>query len=281
MPKFFDAHTHLNFSDFDKDRDEIIKKTLLKDIWMVNVGSDKISSAGAVSIAQKYEAGVYAAVGIHPDSGEDYVQDFYKKLSQNPKVVAIGECGLDYAFFVRKRRERQQKRASAEAESEGGFSDADITIKKERQKELFIRQIKLAEEVGKPLMIHCREAFADLIKILDSFFIIHHLGNPGILHFFSGSLEDAKRLLEMGFSFSFGGVITFTRDYDEVIKFIPMDKILLETDAPFISPEPLRGKRNEPVNVELVAQKIAEIKNLDLTEAAKQTTENARKIFGI
>ena len=166
-------------------------------------------------------------------------------------MVAIGECGLDYYRLT--------------------------PGTKKKQKEVFEKQIELAQEIKKPLMIHCREAFADLIAILRVSRLT--LPAPGIVHFFSGTKEDAAKLMELGFSFSFGGVITFAREYEKLIKYIPLEKILLETDAPYVAPVPQRGQRNEPAYVSEVAQKIAKIKNLDLEEIADKTFENASRIF--
>ncbi|MBI2506904.1 MAG: TatD family hydrolase [Candidatus Colwellbacteria bacterium] len=151
---------------------------------------------------------------------------------------------------------------------------------KDKQEKAFIAQIELAHELKKPLMIHCRDAYADLIDVL-----VSSLWSPvspaGIVHFFSGTKEDAKKLLDLGFYFSFGGVITFVRDYDAVIKLIGLERIVLETDAPYVTPIPHRGKRNEPAYVSYVAEKLAEILGRDLEEVAEQTTKNARKVLRI
>ncbi len=286
-----DAHTHVQFPQFDKDRDEVIRRALDNGIWMINAGSDKQNSKQAVELADKYEEGVYATVGQHPSEAEGFSAkggpalgwdyEFFRNLAKNPNVVAIGECGLDYAVFARKRSERLQKRASAEVINEGG-------LLKEKQKLIFTKHIELAAEIKKPLMIHCREAhsansgqaFSNLIEILNS---QSSLLNPipGVLHFFTGTLENTKQLLELGFYFTFGGLITFNRDFDEVIKFLPLEKILLETDAPYVSPEPYRGKRNEPAYITEVVKKLAEIKGLTYEKVAKATTENAIKIFSL
>src|SRR3989344_4051555 len=178
---------------------------------------------------------------------EKFNYTFYEKLSQDPKVVAIGECGLDY---YRLEEDTKQK-----------------------QKEVFEGQIALAQEINKPLMIHCREAFNDLISILKS------KGGPGIVHFFSGTTEDAKELMDLGFSFSFGGVTTFARAYEKLVKSIPLERILLETDAPYFAPVPYRGKRNEPSYVLEVAQKISRVKNIPVEEVAEKTFANAQRIF--
>jgi len=298
MPFLFDSHTHLQFSAFDKDRDGVIKRTLENDIWLTNVGSQKNTSKNAVELANKYPEGVYATVGLHPihtssvysdpqeingensfnSRSENFDYEFYKNLAQDKKVVAVGECGLDYAVFARKQSERPQKRASAEALREGGLpSEKEI---KNKQKEIFLKQLKLSVEIKKPIMIHCRKAFDDLIQILNS--NSQFLNTPpGIIHFFTGTIDDAKKLLEMGFYFTFGGLITYNRQFDEIIKFIPLEKILLETDAPYVAPEPYRGKRNEPTYIKETAKKMAELKNISLEKTARQTTQNAFKIFGI
>lgn len=184
--------------------------------------------------------------------GEEFDYEYYKSLASYPKVVAIGECGLDYYRLGPETREKQ--------------------------KSTFLRQIELAHEVEKPLMIHCRQAFGDLIGILQA---TTYKLQPSIVHFFSGTKDDARKLLDMGFSFSFGGVITFARDYDEAVKYIPLDRILLETDAPYVAPVPYRGKRNEPAYVVEVAKKLAKLKIISLEEAADKTTARAREIFKI
>ncbi|MEK9148137.1 MAG: TatD family hydrolase, partial [Patescibacteria group bacterium] len=172
-----------------------------------------------------------------------------------PKVVAIGECGLDY------NRIRNQ----------------ELGIR-ERQKEVFVQQIELAKELKKPLVIHCRKAFDDLIQILDSLFLIPD-SPAGVVHFFSGSWDDAKSLLDLGFYLSFGGVITFARDYDQVVKHVPLERLLIETDAPYVAPLPYRGKRNEPLYISEVAKKIVELKAITFEEVADTTTANAVRLF--
>ena len=167
---------------------------------------------------------------------------------QNPKVVGIGECGLDYYRL-----------------------DSDSI---EKQKEAFIAQIELANEFNKPLMLHIRQAYQDALAILKE-----HTKVKGNIHFFAGSLEEAKAFIELGFTLSFTGVITFTHDYDEVIKNIPLEMIMSETDAPYVAPVPYRGKRNEPVYVSEVVKRIAEIKNLPESEVAEAIISNARRVY--
>ena len=281
----------------------MIKRALAAGIWLVNVGSQKDTSLAAVELARKYPQGVYAAVGLHPihtgksfhdadelgappwhtkaglsGRGEEFDYEYYKKLAGDDKVVAIGECGLDYAAFVREQSEWLKKRASAEAGGEGGSLLEDIETRKRKQKEIFLKHITLAKEVGKPLMIHCRDAYKDLIDILVSRRM--SLVTSGVVHFFSGTVDQAKELLDLGFYFTFGGVITFTGTYDEVVRSIPLDRLMVETDAPYVAPAPYRGQRNEPVYVVEAAKKLAEIKNLEVEVVSAQTMANAQTVFG-
>ena len=273
---FFDAHTHVQFAAFEKDYKEVIERSLNQGVNLVNVGTQKDTSRKAIELAHEFE-GVWAVVGLHPihtnksyhepqelggnegftSRGEEFDHEFYKKLALDPKVVAIGECGLDY-FRIKN--------------NELGIKD--------KQKEVFIKQIELAKEVGKPLMIHCREAFQDLIEVLRTQVSLLNTP-PGIIHFFSGKKDEAKILLEMGFYFTFGGVITFTHDYDEIVKIVPLDRILSETDAPYVTPVPYRGKRNEPSYVIEVVKKLAEIKEVSLGEITDQVFQNTVKIFSL
>lgn len=276
-PKFFDVHTHVQFAAFKDDADLVIQRALNAGTWMVNVGTQRDTSAKAIELAEKYPEGVYATIGLHPlhtekshhdaqelgtsnkaleftSRGEEFDYAYYEKLALHQKVVAIGECGLDYYRL-----------------GEGT---------KDKQKSVFLRHMELAEELKKPLMIHCRQAFGDLIALLNTKRSTLNVPS-GVVHFFSGTKDDVKKLLDLGFSFSFGGVITFARDYDEVVKYIPLDHILLETDAPYVAPVPYRGKRNEPAYAVEVAKKMAELKNTSLQEVATRTLENSRGLFGV
>ena len=256
MPDFFDVHSHINFSDFDRDREDVIKRSLENRIWMINVGSDFLSSKMALEITGRYDKGVYASVGLHPNDNENEIFQIenYRQLAENNKVVAIGECGLDL---------KSQK----------------SNLK--NQKYIFEEQIKLAIELDKPLMIHCREAHNEVIKILNTYYLIHNTKLRGNIHFFSGDWEIAQKYFNLGFTISFTGVITFVRQYDEIIKKAPLEKIMIETDAPFVAPMPHRGKRNEPLYVKEVAKKIAEIRKEPYEKIAKITTDNALKFFNI
>lgn len=264
MTRYFDTHTHIQGFEYDVDRPEVLSRMRAAGVSMLNVGTDIESSRQSIELAEK-EADIWATVGLHPtDTNESFVAEEYRKLASHKKVVAIGECGLDYY--------RIEQMANREEQIE-------------KQKKVFVEQIKLSVEIKKPLMIHCRDAFPDLISIL-SHWRYALSDSPGIVHFFSGTAEDAQKLMELGFSFTFGGVITFppragkaAGDYDEIIKHIPLDRILSETDAPYVAPAPYRGKRNEPVYVVEVVKKLAEIKNVSTEEMADKIFENAQKIF--
>lgn len=273
----FDSHAHLNFKAFHNDYPKIIKNCLEENLWLINVGSRYADSRQAVAIAENYEKGVWAAIGLHPTNAEDENFDYqkYLELAKNHKVVAIGETGLDYAVFVRKRSERLQKRASAEVENEGGLQRI-----KELQKKLFLDHLKLAREINKPLIIHCREAQEDLIELLKAN-SPKLKTNPGVIHCFSGNQQQAKQYLELGFFLGFTGIITYSSEYDEIIKNLPLEKILIETDCPYLAPVPHRGQRNEPAYVKHTAQKIASLRGLSLEETAKQTANNALNLFQI
>lgn len=248
--KYIDNHAHIQFSDFDNDREEVISRAEGAGVGIINVGTDKQSSLKAVELAEAHE-NVWAIVGQHPtDTEEEFDYDFYKKLCEHPKVVGIGECGLDY------------------------FHLGDGS--KERQKEIFEKHIKLSLETKKPLMLHLREAYSDAVEILKKY-----PGVKGNSHFFAGTLLDAKAFLDLGITMSFTGVVTFAKQYEELLKFIPLESILSETDCPFVAPVPYRGKRNEPAYVVEVVKKIAEIKKLPEKEVSKQLLENSRKIWGI
>ncbi len=274
--KLIDAHTHIHFAAFKDDADAVIRRALDEGIGMILVGTQRDTSANAVAFAERYD-GVWATVGLHPihtevshhdaqelgeahrgaggftSRGEDFDHEYYKKLAGHPKVVGIGECGLDY------------------------YRLGEET--KKVQHEVFARQLELSREIRKPLMIHCRNAFGDLIAMLAP--RVAPGGAPGVIHFFSGTAADAERLLDLGFSFTFGGVVTFAREYDAAIRFIPLDRILVETDAPYVAPAPYRGKRNEPRYVAEVVRKIAEIKNEPYERVAAATVRNAAKVFGL
>lgn len=272
---YIDIHTHVNLHAFDDDADEVIRRALDAGVRMINVGTQLTTSKRAIELAEQYPTGVYATVGLHPthtstsfhdaselhgdhesDPGEVFDFDAYKALAQHPKVVAIGECGLDY------------------------YRDpTDDEVHK--QIEVFEQHIALANEVGKPLMLHLRSgtrgnAYKDAWEILQKQAKV--LGDS---HFFAGSLEDARRFWDMGYATSFTGVLTFTHDYDAIVQSAPPSLIHAETDAPYATPKPYRGQRNEPLYVREVVAKMAELRGLALEEWQVQLDSNAQSLFGI
>ena len=284
-PKLIDIHSHVNFNAFKDDGHEVLKRTLADSVWTILVGSQIDTSHRAVEYAEQYQEGVYAAVGLHPihltesyvdakeigadgppaEAGvpgfhsrvETFDYNAYKKLAEHQKTVAIGECGLDYYHLAVQPLSEE-------------------VISKKLQADTFRQQIALAREVKKPLMIHCRNAYENLIQILKD---ENAKDIGGDIHFFAGSWDIAKQFLDLGFYLSFTGVLTFARDYDEVVRNMPMDRIMVETDSPYVTPAPYRGKRNEPLYVEYVAKKIAEIKNLPEGQVFEQLVKNTLACF--
>lgn len=252
----FDTHVHMNARQFIEDRDEVIKRAFDTGVtYMVVVGFDRETIPLAIEIAEQYET-IYAAVGWHPVDAIDMTDEdltWIEELSQHPKVVAIGEMGLDYHWDK---------------------SPKDV------QKEVFRKQIQLAKKVKMPIIIHNREATEDIITILQEE-NAKEIG--GIMHCYNDSAEYVQTCLDMNFYISLGGPVTFKNAPmpKEVAAMVPIDRLLIETDAPFLAPHPNRGKRNEPAYVKLVAEKIAEIRQISLEELCEKTTENACAIFGI
>ena len=280
-----DSHAHLNFNTFKEDVDEVIKRALENNIWVINIGSQYSTSKRAVEIAQKYENGVYAAVGLHPihledrkidhsevDSqivfktrAEDLDYEKYKELAQNPKVVAIGEIGLDYWYKPKTKKKLEEF--------------------KEKQKEAFLKQLSLAKDSNLPVILHCRLAHDDLTEILNYKLKTKNYKLEGVIHCFTGNEKQAQKYLDLGFYLGFTGLI-FKKiegvpDWQEIIKKLPIEKILIETDCPYLTPPPFENQRNEPLYVKYIAQKIAEIKNISYEEIAETTTQNAKKLFKI
>ncbi|MDP2648784.1 MAG: TatD family hydrolase, partial [bacterium] len=266
----FDAHTHTNFVAYDEDRDAVIRRAKDAGVGMNIVGTQYDTSKAAVELAEKYD-NVYATIGLHPihtsksyhdekelgeggkeftSRGEQFDAAKYEELGKSERVIAIGECGLDY-YRVDE-------------------STKDVQIKN------FIAQIELVNSLGKPLMLHIRNAYEDALEVIKA-----HAKVKGDVHFFAGDWDTAKKFLDIGFTLSFTGVLTFTRDYDEVVKNAPLDMLLSETDAPYVTPVPHRGKRNEPVYVVEVVRAIARIRGADEEEVAEALFANARRVFGL
>jgi len=272
-PEFIDTHAHLNFDVYNTDRHHLLEKLKEEKTWVINVGTGQETSKRAVEIAANEKKGIYATVGLHPvyvnksydnETGEVFDRHFYENLLQSEKVVAIGECGLD--FFHLKDTPLSE-------------TEKDVYIQKQRK--AFGAQINLAVEFNKPLMIHCREAYKETIQILLSYQLEHGNKLRGNFHFFAGTKEEAAKILDMGFNVSFTGVITFAKDYEELVKFIPLDRMMSETDCPYVTPTPHRGERNEPLYVSEVVMKIAEIKGENIEKVKKQLVKNAIGFYGL
>lgn len=252
----FDTHVHVNAEQFNEDLEEVIERAKEAGVDnMVVVGFDRPTIIRAMELIETYDF-MYAAVGWHPVDAIDMTEDdlqWIEELSNHPKVVAIGEMGLDYHWDK---------------------SPKDV------QMEVFRKQIRLAKKVGLPIIIHNREATADIVNILKEE-EASRVG--GIMHCFSGSAETALECINMNFYISLGGPVTFknAKKPKEVAAAVPLDRLLIETDCPYLAPHPYRGKRNEPSYVKLVAEQIAEIKQLTIEEVSQATTENAKKLFGI
>ncbi|OGG62863.1 hypothetical protein A3C21_02335 [Candidatus Kaiserbacteria bacterium RIFCSPHIGHO2_02_FULL_59_21] len=292
--KYFDAHTHVNFAAYNEDREAVILRAKEAGVAMNVVGTQLDTSASAVALADAYEH-VYATIGLHPihtaksyhdpeelgpsfappsrkasdgqgkasegkgrsggftSRGETFDPNVYEEMGKHARVIAIGECGLDYYR-------------------------CDETTKG-LQKKVFIEHIELANRLKKPLMLHVRpsdgrDAYDDALGALKA-----HAKVKGDVHFFAGNWETAKKFLDFGFTLSFTGVLTFTHDYDEVVRNAPLDMLLSETDAPYVTPVPHRGKRNKPIFVTEVVRAIARIRGQDFDEVAFQLMENARRVF--
>lgn len=255
---YIDIHSHLNFPEYDADREEVIARMRESETATIAVGTDLESSVRAVELADIYPE-VYACIGVHPVDNPTRVfeKEKFEELIKHPKVMAVGECGLDY-FRIEKTKDEV-----------------------ERQRKLFLDHVDFAIAHDKPLMIHSRAAYPELLDVLEPLAQIHKEKLRGNVHFFAGDLGIAKRFLDIGFTLSFTGVITFARDYDEVIRSTPLDMIMSETDAPFVTPVPHRGKRNEPTYVSEVVKKIAEIRGEDIEVVKKALISNAFRVFNI
>lgn len=251
----FDSHAHLDDERFNDEQDEVIARAAAAGVTgILNAGADMASSERAVKLALKYP-NVYAAVGMHPHDAKLMVNDDYEQLviwSREPKVVAIGEIGLDYYY---------------------DHSPREI------QKKVFIRQLELARQTGKPVIIHDRDAHADILSIVKD----QGKGISGVFHCFSGSVEMMREVLKLGFYVSIAGPVTFPKSVKlkEVAAQVPLDRLLIETDCPYLTPHPHRGKRNEPAFVRLVAEEVARLRNIELPALAEATTANVRRLFNI
>lgn len=251
--ELIDTHAHLDHDWFDGERDEIVQRALEAGVTtIITIGADLPSSEAAVKLAEKYED-VYATVGIHPHDAKTADEAAYarlRELAAHPKVVAIGEIGLDYYY---------------------DHSPRDV------QRDVFIRQLDIARETGLPFVVHNRDASDDVMTVLRE----HGRGLPGLLHSFAGDADMAAECVAMGYYISVGGMFTFKNAgaIRDAVADVPLERILLETDAPYLTPVPLRGRRNEPAYVRHVAEFFAKERGLDPAKVARATTENARRFF--
>jgi len=251
---YFDTHAHYDDERFDEDRGEILGAMVSAGVSLIlNASSGLRSSRLSLEMSDTYPF-VYAAIGVHPHDSKEMTDDSVgqlEKLLTHPKAKAVGEIGLDYHY---------------------DFSPRDV------QKKRFREQMELARHIKKPVIIHEREALQDTLEIIREFSDLR-----GVLHCFSGSWETAKTIIDMGWYLSFTGVITFknARKAPEVIEKIPADRIMIETDCPYLAPEPMRGKRNSSLYLPYIAEKIAQIRGVSLEEAAALTMENGKRFFGI
>lgn len=272
-----DTHAHVNFNAFKDDGEGVLRRCFESGMLVVNVGSQYSTSQRAVEYAHKFEAGIFAAVGIHPvhlkkgniayhdpdeltqqeipTIGEEFIYEKYLELAKDDKVVAIGEVGLDYHHFE---------------------PDDDVEALKKLQKETLVEFIKLSNEVGKPVMLHCWDGYDDLLEILQS----HPVDKKGIVHSFIGSYKTANKFIELGYVIGLNGIITYGDSYDKLIREIDLQHIVIETDCPYLTPRPLeKGTRNEPLFVRYVAERIASVKNISIEEVAQITSQNAKRVL--
>lgn len=253
--RFFDSHAHLNNPKFSEDAAVVRQQAQDGGVTaLLNAGYDLSSSALAMKQASELE-GVWASVGMHPHDAKDYdkeAEGLFREWAKNPKVVAIGEIGLDYYYEHSPR---------------------------ETQRAVFIRQMILAKELGKPIIIHDRDAHGEVLELVQE----HGKGLTGVFHCYSGSKEFAQEVLKLGFYVSFAGPVTYksAKNLKEAAQSVPLNRILIETDCPYLTPEPFRGKRNEPLYVKKVAEEIARLRNISVEEVANHTFENTCRLFGI
>jgi TatD DNase family protein len=256
-----DSHCHLQFPKLKEDLKNVLQRAREEKIGMVCVGTDYETSKEGIEIARNNDD-VWASVGLHPNDNlnESFDAGQYEMLLKMPKVVAMGEIGLDYYRTIESKDRKFQKKR-------------------------FEQQLDLAVKTGLPVILHSRDAGKGSTGIVhpDLLAVLKNNLPPklGVAHSFTGTLEEAKKYLDLGFYLGFNGIITFARQYDEMVRYVPMDRILIETDAPFLAPEPYRGKRNEPAYIVEVVKKVAELKNEHLEKVINQTTQNSKRLFNI
>jgi TatD DNase family protein len=290
--QYFDIHSHLYFPDYDPDREDVISKMKELGIYTTAIGTNIDTSKQSVAIADKHE-NIYASIGLHPGdiSGNIFESDF-DNLVSNPKVVSVGECGFD--FFKRgadANSNSHNVRVQEKYETKDSYffrtSKDQIESEKEVQKVVFDQQVQFAVKHGKSLMIHSRpskgsmDAYEATLEVLETYAKQYGDKLTGNVHFFVGDIGVLKRFLDIGFTVSFTGVISFTRDYDELVKYPALSQIHAETDAPFVAPASHRGKRNSPEYIIEILEAIAKIRGEDLELVKTTLVENAKRLFKI
>lgn len=278
---YVDMHSHLQFEDFDNDREMILEEMKQKHVITVTVGTTYATSVLGVELAETYPLTSYATIGLHPvyaeescavydtESDLEKFENMLERTKDNPRVVGIGECGMD--FFRVKQADIDKNH----------IENDDISLEQEYpiQEKVFERQIQLAKTYNLPLMLHVRDSYQKTLTILSKYFNPTQVEYRGNAHFFVGSIQEAQAFLDLGFSISFTGVITFVPAYEELVRFVPLDRIFAETDSPYVSPVPYRGKRNTPVHVIEIYKKIAEIKQIPLEVVRETLYKNACKYW--
>ena len=262
--KYFDAHCHVQFDPYDADRAAVIAAMQERDVGGMVVGVDLHSSVKALKLVENLP-NFYASAGLHPNAviDERFDEDSFRAILRHPKMKAVGECGLD------------------------NFRPTDVEVVKVQQRKVFEKQIELAIEANKPMMIHSRpskgtqDAYRDMIDILHAYKKEHGDRLRGDIHFFVGGIQEARDFVDLGFTMSFTAVLTFTRDYDKVVRFLPLTSIITETDSPYVAPSRIRGQRNEPVSVIDVVGAIAEVRGEEEEMVRKTVLTNARTLFSI
>lgn len=263
--KYFDAHAHVQFPMYDADRRELLERMCEEEVGALIVGVDEPSSKGALALLDEFAdiPDLYAAAGFHPNHAAEelFNEDTFREFLKDPRVKAVGECGLD------------------------NYRPADADAAKPKQREVFGKHVEFALEFDKPLMIHSRpfkgtqDAYRDLIDILGSYKREHGEKLRGDIHFFVGGIDEARALIDLGFTLSFTAVLTFARDYDEVVRFAPLSSILSETDAPYVAPISRRGQRNDPLSVKDVVAAIAGIRSEHEETVREAILANAKRLF--
>lgn len=271
--EYIDVHSHLNDPRFEVDIADTLSRMREAGVASIVVGTDKLMSQRAIALAEAH-TDIWATIGLHPTDNTHEIFDhaIYRTMALNERVVGIGECGLDYYRLESER-------------AKGNISNMDAEV--DRQQQMFVEHMQLAAEVDKPLMIHGRpeagsmDAYEDILFILRNGIKAHGQRVRGNVHFFVGNTDIAKQFLDLGFTMSFTGVVTFSHDYDEVLRYVPLERIMAETDAPYVAPKSMRGKRNEPSFILETVSAIAAIRGEDEEKVRAALVANAIRVFGL